>query len=206
MLQNRVDPFGHIIRTPARGAWLGNRGLIHNDKQEITRPYRLIPWITCVLSFKDRRRKIMSPGLYTELFFLDEATAFSAGHRPCKECRRADHERFKTAWIKGNPSYSFDEKTRIGEIDAVIHAERIKSDKTKRTYEDNIDVLPDGTFVEMERQPYLVKGDKIYPWSPEGYGTPIARPQKTTLTVLTPRSIVHTFNAGYIPQMINAHR
>ena len=87
MLQNRVNPLGDIIRTPARGAWMGNRGLLHNERQEIVRPYRLIPWITCVLSFKNRHRPVMAPGQYTELFFLDEATSFAAGHRPCKECR-----------------------------------------------------------------------------------------------------------------------
>jgi len=85
MLQNRVDPFGNIIRTPERGHWMGNRGLLHNEHQEIVRPFRLKAWITCVLAFKGRRRKVMAPGQYTELFFFDEATAFAAGHRPCFE-------------------------------------------------------------------------------------------------------------------------
>lgn len=201
MLQNRVNPMGDIIRTPSRGAWMGNRGLIHNDKQQIIRPYRLIPWITCVLIFKNRRRKVMSPGLYTELFFLDEATAFSAGHRPCMECRRYDHLRFKRCWIKGNPSYHYNDKTTIPQIDAVIHSERIAADKTKLTYEEEINRLPDGTFVLHDEKPFLIKGDKMYPWASEGYGKGIVRPEVMTMTILTPRSIVNTFTAGYIPQM-----
>src|ERR1700730_14192737 len=103
-LQNRVDPFGRLIRTTARGAWMGNRGLIHNEYQQIVRTFRLKAWITCRLEFKGWYRKVMSPNRYTELFFLDEATAFSAGHRPCAECRREDFNRFKAAWLQGNSS------------------------------------------------------------------------------------------------------
>ena len=124
-LQNRVDPFGQLIRTTARGAWMGNRGLIHNEHQQIIRPFRLKAWITCVLEFKGRHREVMTPNLYTELFFLDEATAFSAGHRPCAECRRADFNLFKAAWVQGNPLYMYNMKTPIGEIDEIMHRERI---------------------------------------------------------------------------------
>lgn len=201
MLQNRVDPFGNIIKTPARGAWMGNRGLIHNDKQEIVRPYRLIPWITCVLQFKDRHRVVMTPKLYTELFFMDEATAFSAGHRPCAECRRADFVRFKKSWINGNPQYSFNEKTLIGKIDAIIHEERIAADKSKVTYKESPHKLPDGAFVLYNENPYLLKGNKLHLWSPAGYEEVIDVPKATALEVLTPRSIVNTFRAGYEPQM-----
>lgn len=193
---------GEIIRTTARGGWMGNRGLLHNDQQHIVRPYRLTAWITCVLSFKGRRRKVMSPGLYTELFFLDEATAFSAGHRPCKECRREDHMRFKQCWMAGNPAYGFNEKTKIGEIDAVIHKERITAHLTKVTYQEEISQLPDGSFVMVDNQPFLVKGDGLFLWTPAGYSTKLARPKNQTVTVLTPRSIVNTFKAGYDPQLL----
>jgi len=144
----------------------------------------------------------MTPGRWTELFFLDEATAFSAGHRPCKECRREDHLRFKRYWIQGNPSYHFTEKTKIGEIDAIIHGERMNADKTKRVCERYIDDLPDGVFVVWEGRPLLVKKDKLYPWTPAGYEASIDRPGGVHLTVLTPGSIVNAFKAGYIPQMI----
>ena len=185
---------------------MGNRGVIHNDRQEIVRPYRLIPWITCVLTFKDRHREVMTPGRWTELFFLDEATAFSAGHRPCKECRREDHLRFKRCWIEGNPGYGYNGKTKIGEIDAIIHEERMNKDKTKRVYAAKIDQLPDGVFVVWKDEPFLVKGDKVYPWKPEGYEEGIDRPRGMKVTVLTPKSIVYTFKAGYVPHMTNAHR
>src|ERR1700760_1777025 len=105
MLQNRVDPEGNIIRTSARGSWMGNRGIIHDEQQNVLRAFKLKAWITCVLAFKGRKRPVMAPNRYTELFFLDEATAFSAGHRPCFECRRQDAGRFKSLWIKANPEY-----------------------------------------------------------------------------------------------------
>jgi hypothetical protein len=192
---------GEIIRTPARGAWMGNRGLLHNDKQEIVRPFRLLAWITCVLAFKDRKRIVMSPGLYTELFFLDEATAFAAGHRPCYECRRADYQKFKQYWLQGNPAYHFNEKTSITEIDTIIHRERMNADRSKVTFPADIGKLPDGTFVLIDEKPFLIKDELLYAWTPAGYGTGITRPHKMEVGVLTPYSIINTFKAGYVPLM-----
>src|SRR4051812_48029475 len=98
-LQNRVNPSGELFRSPARGTLMGNRGgAIHNREQEIVRQYKSRSWIACQLEFKGRRREVMSPGRYTELFFLDEATALAAGHRPCAECRRERFNAFKSAW------------------------------------------------------------------------------------------------------------
>jgi len=201
MLQNRVDPFGNIIMTKARGAWMGNRGILHNDEQEVLRPYKLNAWITCKLDFKGRRREVMAPKRYTELFFLDEATSFAAGHRPCFECRRNDYNRFKTLWLKGNPQYNFDEKTTIKEIDDILHQERMDDNNTKVTYEENIDAIPNGTFVLIDNKPYLIFGKNIYLWTPFGYEKGMALPNVEKLTVLTPRSIVNTFRAGYLPQI-----
>src|SRR5882757_4708468 len=121
MLQNRVDPKGNIFKTSARGAWMGNRGVLHDGGKTILRPFRHKAWIICALQFKGRHRAIMAPNRWTELFFLDEATAFAAGHRPCFECRREDAVRFKAAWLRGNPEYGFDPKITIGKIDEVIH-------------------------------------------------------------------------------------
>lgn len=156
MLQNRVDPFGNIIKTKARGAWMGNRGYLHNRDKEILRPFKVNAWLTCRLEFKGRKREIMAPGKYTELFFLDEATACSAGHRPCSECRREDHLKFKQLWIKANPEYGFNEKTPIGEIDEILQGERINADKSKRIHEQNGIAIPDGTFVLINDKPCLV--------------------------------------------------
>jgi hypothetical protein len=201
MLQNRVNPFGHIIKTPERGAWLGNRGVIHNDKKEIVRPFKLKAWITCVLEFRGRHREVMTPDRWTELFFFDEATAFSAGHRPCFQCRYQDHQSFKKFWLKGNPQYGFTAKTPVTKIDEIIHSERVAADKTKVTYEENLKALPNGAFVVYQDKPYLFNNKQLYLWTPGGYEKPINLPQIDKLPVLTPRSIVNMLSAGYEVQM-----
>ena len=200
-MQNRVDPMGNIIDTTARGMWMGNRGQLHDDNTQILRPFKLKAWLTCVLKFKDRHREVMSPGLYTELFFLDEATAFAAGHRPCCECRRHDHYRFKMYWLKGNPEYGFNEGTSIKQIDEIIHKERINSRGDKVTFLDNIDNLPGGTFIFMNGQPYTVASPHLWHWTPACYDAKLQLPKNETVTVLTPRSVVNTFSAGYLPQV-----
>jgi hypothetical protein len=201
MLQNRVDPNGNIIKTEARGALMGNRGVLHNEQQEILRPFRLKAWIACVLEFKGRRRPIMAPNRWTELFFLDEATAFSAGHRPCFECRREDALRFKSHWLSGNPAYGFDERTSINEIDTIMHAQRIDHKGRKVTYEAALADLPTGTFVIHAGHPHLLRSGLLLPWSPFGYGPGISLPADEATFVITPRSVVNTFKAGYSPQI-----
>ena len=201
MLQNRVDPFGNIIKTKARGSWTGTRGILHNDKQEILRPFKLKAWLTCKLEFKGRKRKVMSPDRYTELFFLDEATAFAAGHRPCFECRRNDFKTFKFFWLKGNTEYEFNETTSIQKIDEILHSERIRRDSSKVTYEESLDNIPNGTFISYNNKPFLFLNKKIYEWAPFGYEKERDLPNAERLIILTPRSIVNTFRAGYIPQI-----
>src|ERR1700729_1943659 len=127
MRQNRVDPFGHLIRTKARGSLWGNRGALHNENQEIVRPFRLEQWITCTLDYKGIRREIMGLNRLTELFFLDEATSFAAGHRPCALCRRADYERFGAIWGDLHRGQAGAEA-----IDAQLHRERVASHPTAR--------------------------------------------------------------------------
>ena len=115
--RNRVTPFAEVIDTPARGLLYGNRGVLHDDQGRIVRDWRVRRWIACVLEFKGRRRPLLRPGRFTELFFLDEATAFAAGHRPCAECRRADFNRFRDAWAETHPGASL----RVDDIDRVLH-------------------------------------------------------------------------------------
>lgn len=201
MLQNRVNPQGNIIKTSARGAWLGNRGQLHGGGKTILRPFKHQAWIICLLQFKERHRQVMSPNLWTELFFLDEATAFAAGHRPCFECRREAANRFKAAWLKGNPEYGFDFKTAIGKIDEIIHAERIDRRGNKITFEADPGQLPDGTFIQLQNEAYLLKEETLYHWTPFGYEKGIPLPALTTVTVLTPNSTVKAFRAGYQSQM-----
>ena len=143
----------------------------------------------------------MTPNRYTELFFFDEATAFAAGHRPCFECRREDYKRFKSAWLKGNPGYDFNEKTSIQEIDAITHGERIAPDGSKVKYDDDLKALPDGTFIERGNRPYLILKGAVYRWSPFGYAEKETLPDTETVTVLTPESTVNAFRVGYVPQI-----
>ena len=201
MLQNRVDPHGNIIKTPARGAWMGNRGIIHNKRNEIVRPFQNKTWLTCRTEFKNRRLPVMAPNTYTKLFFLDEATAFSAGHRPCAYCRKEDYQRFKSLWIKANPMYKLDENSRIGEIDAILHEERIAGNKSKVTQTQALEDLPDGAIVSHDNQSWLWKSGRLYLWTPSGYQPPLSPPYPARVTVLTPASIIRTFRAGYVPQM-----
>jgi hypothetical protein len=201
MLKNRVDPFGQFISTTARGLWMGNRGVIHNADKEITHTFRHKAWITCVLQFKGRSRTVMTPGRWTELFFLDEATAFAAGHRPCFECRREDAKRFKYYWIQGNPRYKFEMSTSITQIDDVIHRERIDSDKKKIKHQCLSSAIPTGAFVSMNDQSYVFAKQTLHRWTPFGYEETIAMPEDSDLTILTPKSIVNAFRAGYVPQV-----
>jgi hypothetical protein len=198
MLQNRVDPFGNFIVTSARGSFMGNRGVIHKDKK-IIKPFNHKAWIICVLEFKGRKRKVMTPDRWTELFFLDEATAFAAGHRPCFECRREDASRFKSCWIKGNPEHQFDMKTSVQSIDRIIHAERIDHNKNQVRHQRKVSDIPSGTFVLWNDEPHVFAQGSFHRWTPFGYEGSVSIDSNALLTVLTPRSIVNAFLAGYVP-------
>ncbi|HET6256169.1 MAG TPA: hypothetical protein VFE32_18980 [Puia sp.] len=206
MLQNRVDPKGDLIKTTARGAWMGNRGVIHDERQHIVRPFKLKAWLICLLDFKDRRRQVMTPDRYTELFFLDEATAFAAGHRPCAECRRKAFNRFKQFWLEANPEYGFNERTPIWKIDEVLHKERINRSGKKITFTESAGRLPSGSFILHNNEPYLFADRLFFRWTPGGYDDGISLTGADSVEVLTPRSVVYTFRAGYKPQMATATR
>jgi hypothetical protein len=169
--QNRVTPFSEIISTLARGTLMGNRGCLHNDKGSIRRLYQLKRWIICVLEFKDRQRSVMTPGHYTELFFLDEATALAAGHRPCAECQRERFNLFRTIYAKANPEFGNNERPSAPMIDELLHQQRITEDNKKRTYVSRLADLPDGCFVTFDTDPncYLVFKKELLRWTPFGY-------------------------------------
>jgi len=200
MLPNRVDPQGNIISTSARGAWMGNRGQLHDAGKLIKRPFKLKAWLICLLQFRGRHRPVMAPNQYTELFFMDEATAFAAGHRPCFECRRGAFNQFKSCWLKGNSGYGFGPKTPIAQIDEVIHSERMDPQGHKITFAANPADLPDGTFIQLDNEPCLLAGQMIHRWTPFGYEPGMAPPQQM-VDVLTPQSTVNAFKAGYQPEM-----
>jgi hypothetical protein len=197
--QNRVTPLSEIIATPARGTLMGNRGCLHDGRQQIIRPYQGRRWIICRLQFKGWHRPIMKPGHYTELFFLDEATALAAGHRPCAECSRDRFEEFRALWALANPALTEEPKPRATAMDIVLHRERIDATRQKRTYAERLGALPDGSFVLVanDRQPYLVFRGFIIAWSPEGYQQRTVLQPELLVNVLTPRSIVKTLAQGY---------
>jgi hypothetical protein len=195
-LQNRVTPMGDIIATPHRGLFTGNRGIIHDPatKTLLKKRWSSPAWITCVCEFRGWRRKVMGGRSWTELFFLDEATAFAAGHRPCFFCRRDDANRFRAAWEEGNGVMGI----RAREIDAVLHRERLKHGK-KRLHPLPMPVpqLPDGAMVQRDDQSFLIVQGRALRWSMAGYGKAEAAIDDAML--LTPPSALRALGAGYQP-------
>jgi hypothetical protein len=192
-LQNRVLPSGEIVAIPDRGMFVGNRGIIHSPatKTLLRKRWSTDAWLTCVLEFRGRRRKVMQRQSWTELFFLDEATAFAAGHRPCFYCRREDANRFRAAWEKGNRVSD----VRAPDMDAVLHRERFASAKKLHPLPMRIEKLPDGTMVRAGEQSYLIVRGKALQWSPSGYRKVDGTIRDAKL--LTPPSTVRAFAAGY---------
>ncbi len=180
--QNRVTPLGDLLAVPERGLVYGNRGCLHDAEGRIRRSFQVKRWIACRLEFRGRHRSHpMPPGRYTGLFFLDEATAFAAGHRPCAECRREDYNRFMA--LVG--------ETRADAIDERLHAERLGPRR-----EAPADELPDGAYVLVEGEPWLVLGGKILRWTPGGYTERRERPRGRAI-VVTPATTVGVLRAGW---------
>jgi hypothetical protein len=202
-LQNRVNPFGAIVATPERGAWTGNRGVIHNVEKQIIKHHAVKYWITCVLDYKGKWRAVMSPNRWTELFFLDEATAFAAGHRPCGFCRYTDFKKFKSLWIAANGAhYNVTEQTKMDIIDGYIHQERLNKDGSHQRFKALLHALPTGTFIAMENKKACLwyKG-KLFEWSFSGYREVLDIPKNQEVEVLTPSSYVNVFKMGYEPEV-----
>ena len=195
--QNRVNPFGEIIATPERGTFMGNRGVLHDDEGRIRRRWQGKRWIVCVLEFRGRKRKVMTPGRYTELFFLDEATALAAGHRPCAECRRERFNAFRSTWQKAHTQKDGSQPT-ASEIDDRLHAERVAPENL---FVANLAELPNGAFVKFAEEPYLVHNNGLLAWAGGGYTKRIVRPHNAEAIVLTPKSTVATIRAGYVPEI-----
>ncbi|MEM7270349.1 MAG: hypothetical protein AAF401_14010 [Pseudomonadota bacterium] len=180
-LPNRVTPFGEIVAVSARGSMMGNRGGKIHDGWRIVRKQASRRWIICVCEFKGRQRKVMESG-YTELFFLDEATAMAAGHRPCFECRRASAKAYAAAL--GIP--------RADDIDLAVAKDRLKPAPISLS-----ERLPDGAMIAVSDAAYLVLGGAYHRWSFDGYGAPERLSGDARL--LTPRASVSALAAGYRP-------
>jgi hypothetical protein len=177
---------------------MGNRGCLHDDRGRIQRPFRGRRWIVCLLTFKNRHRFIMTPGRYTELFFLDEATALAAGHRPCAECQRHRFNLFREIWAQANPEITSLHRPPATLVDDALHLERTAAHAQTRSYCGSLNTLPDGTFVtDDEQHAYLVLKNQRCLWTPTGYASPEKRSFLFPARILTPASVVRTLDGGY---------
>ncbi|HEY6522853.1 MAG TPA: hypothetical protein VIY10_03735 [Solirubrobacteraceae bacterium] len=198
--RNRATPRQEVIADPARGLVYANRGVLVDAHGQIRRRWGVRRWIACRLEFKGRRRRpLMAPGRYTELFFTDEATAFAAGHRPCGECRYEDYRRFSAIWQRLHPG-----QVGADAMDDQLHAERVDPEtRAQRHHELPFDGLPDGTFVLWDERPWLVLGDQLLEWTPAGYvAERRARPRGEPGVVLTPPSLVDVLRSGWAPATV----
>ena len=200
--RNRVSPLGEVIAVPGRGAWMGNRGCLHRGRgtREIVRNHQHKAWITCALSFRGRRVAQWEPNRYTPLFFLDEAVALAAGHRPCAECRRNAYNTYRRLWAEtrgGAMPYAKDMDTRL-------HRERIGGAGRRAAW----DSLPDGVFVVTHDGPAVVVGNQVAVWDSEHniYRDKLPRPRTGTALVITPLCTVDIIRAGYPVQIADSTR
>lgn len=206
-LQNRVTPFGELVRTPARGTMMGNRGgRIHDNRTRTLsrRRWASRRWIVCVTEFRGRKRPVMQPNRYTELFFLDEATAFAAGHRPCFECRNRDARAFAAAFFDGAEL----DKSGADAMDAILHKERCLSGAgpVALSREEALS-LPRGAMFAAGNDCITVGADMLLLWHLDGYRRlppgwlDTERAGGDALRLLTPRSTVAALHAGYRAQL-----
>lgn len=189
-LQNRVTPFADLVAVPARGTLFGNRGgKFHRDDRTLgQRRWASRQWICCVLEFKGRQRDVWGR-FYTELFFLDEVTAFAAGHRPCFECRRKDAQAFAALFPRVHTA---------PDMDAILHRERLDG-RAKRTHRAAVDDLPDGAMIAHDGEAFALRGGHLMHWTPAGYDRALPRPRGIAVDVLTPPSILKILERGYAP-------
>ncbi len=185
---------------------MGNRGgALHDAARTLgVSRWRTKAWLTCRLAFKGRHRQVMTPRRYTALFFLDEATALAAGHRPCYECRRPDFNRFVACWLAGNRPDHSGPRPPIAILDRQLHQERVGRDRSKITTVVALEEVPDGAFVRLAARPglcWLVRGAALHPWTPEGYGQAIERARGAKVELLTPPSSARALAAGYRPSI-----
>lgn len=200
--RNRVTPRGDIIAVAGRGTWMGNRGRLHEGRgsRDVVHNHQSKAWITCVLEFKGRRAPQWAPNHYTQLFFLDEAVAFAAGHRPCAECRRNAYNAYRRAWCEthgGTTPYAKD-------MDSRLHRERTDRSQNSLPWR----ILPDGAFIATDDGPTIVVGDHLSVWdeADNAYRRRLPRPAAGSASVLTPLSTVAVLRAGYPVQIDPAAR
>ncbi len=199
-MRNRVTPMGDIVAIPLRGAWLGNRGILHRDT-EVVRFHASALWITCALSHRGWRLPQWQPSHFTVLFFHDEAVSLAAGHRPCALCRRGDYLAYRDAWAAGLGVAA----PLAKEMDRHLHGERIvRGTHRRRLHETAWRDVPAGAFVRLDGGPALVLADAVVPWTTRGYGDALPRPTSGPAQVITPPASVVALRSGYRPQIDRA--
>lgn len=194
--RNRVRPDGTLVATPERGTCWGNRGALLDARGELARHSRGRAWVVCVLELRGRHRTQWQPGRLTELYFLDEATALAAGHRPCGQCRHGAHRDFLSAWSRAHP----EDPPGTAAVDARLHQDRLAAPGVHRTWTADLADLPGGTVVALAGEPWLVGPEHLQAWHPGGYRR-LQRHPRGEVAVLTPRSTVDTIAAGYVPAL-----
>jgi len=195
-LQNRVTPTGDILAVAPRGLFMGNRGVLHDDLRRLgAARWKHRNWVTCRLNFNNRRRQLMTPRRYTELFFLDEAVALAAGHRPCGECRHGDYQHFLELWAEAHGH-----RPTAKALDDMLHMARAEPGARRlKRHTAALEGLPDGAFVLADSgQALLVAGEHTYPYEPGGYGAPLKR-WAGTVRVLTPSPTIAVLRVGFRP-------
>jgi hypothetical protein len=196
-LRNRVTPSGDIVATPHRGTKYGNRGVLHDDRLVVRRRFQVRRWLVCEVEFRGRRRPVLQPGRYTELFFLDEAVALAAGHRPCAECRNRAYKLFQRLWPHRTAGGA---PPGADAIDTVLHGERALVDECRLLRPVPARELPDGVFAQLDNGFWLLHDGRLHRWSHAGYQERRPLP-RGDLPVLTPPSTVATLAAGYRPDL-----
>ncbi len=199
--RNRVDPWGDLIATRERGLFTGNRGCLVDDREQVVRHHQSSAWIVCRLSYRDQRVPLARPHAWTPIFFLDDAVALAAGHRPCAFCRRGDYLVYQRAVTD---ALRWDRPVPALEIDKRLAAERMKSGRglerarDRRTCEAPARDLPDGTVIVVSGTPTLLVGDRALTFSFAGWQPAGHRPHGTA-TVLTPETSLLALKSGFPP-------
>ena len=201
--RNRVDPWGDLHAVPARGLFTGNRGCLVDGAGRLARHHRGPLWIICVTEFRGWRQPLADTGRWTPLFFLDDAVALAAGHRPCGFCRRAAHASYRAAVMRATggsaPLPATELNRRLG-AERLVRGRGLSRAGDRRLWTAGIDRLPSGTVIaDGAEPPRLVLDDRLLPFSFDGWGPPTARPRRGDVQVLTPPTSVAALRHGYVP-------
>lgn len=202
--RNRVDPFGDLHAVPERGRFTGNRGCLVDDERQIIRHHRGNLWITCVTTFRGWRSPLDQPGHWTPLFFLDDAVALAAGHRPCGLCRRDDYLSYQRAVTLG---LGADRKVGATEQNRRLAAERLRRGRgldragDRKTWVEDMSAIPSGTVIVDSGIAVLVLGDLLLEFGFDGWSSPRPRPTDGAAIVLTPPTSVLALSHGFAPSL-----